>query len=287
MFLFDPKIPSEILSIQRWFASIIARPIDDESQMAPTSPSGRLMSDEAKEFIAPNSKLSSAQRIQIYNQQYWWRMLSILHHNFPTLVRLFGYEDFNRTIGMPFLTKYPSTDWSIAKLGDKLSLWIEEEYGAQDKSLVLFSAKVDWAYQELFLAPNPKSQEATLDLLSKKTSLQNHLKLFALPFDLLSFRTELLKQPVEFWAESEFPKLPKDRKYFFILYRNRKNWISYKQVKEGEWTLLHLIEEGHTIEEGCEYLEKIGGSIYEEALSSLQEWIQQWVSEKWLCLQGE
>jgi hypothetical protein len=104
----EPKVPIYLLSTQKWFASIITRPITSESQMNPISPSGRLMSEEAKEFISPNHKLSSDQRIQIYNQQYWWRLFSILHQNFPVLTRLFGYTDINHSIGMPFLSKYPS-----------------------------------------------------------------------------------------------------------------------------------------------------------------------------------
>jgi Putative DNA-binding domain len=282
---FDSKIPSKLLSIQQWFASIITRPIDADSQMQPIAPSGRPLSEEAMEIIAPSLTLTSDKRIQIYNQQYWWRLLSILHQNFPLLTRLFGYNDFNISIGMPFLTKHPSYHWSISKLGDQLPSWLEEHYTAQDKTLILLSAQIDWAYQDLFFAPPPVNQDSSHDLLPKKMRLQKHVKLFALPFDLFSFRNAFLRESVEYWTESDFPLLPKEKKYFFLLYRHQKNSVLYKEIQEGHWIFLHSIENGSTMEEACAHLEKLGGSVYEEACSFLQEWTRECMQENWLVLE--
>ncbi len=275
-------LPSEILTIQQWFASIITRPIDNESRMMPISPSGRPMTEEAEEFIAPSSKLSSDQRIQIYNQQYWWRLLTILQHNFPTLARLFGYSDFNRSFGFPFLSSHPSRDWSIGKLGEGLPQWIAEHYNAKDKPLVHTAAELDWAFQELFLVVPPTPLQASLELLTKKLTLQKHIRLFACPFDIFTFRQELLKKDVDYWLEADFPPLLKQRHYHFVLWRNQHNQLQFKEIEEGQWTLLHLISDGLTIEEASEFLEKKGGKPYEEALSSFQDWIQDWVREKFL-----
>ena len=171
--------------------------------------------------------------------------------------------------------------WSLAKLGDQLPLWIEKYYTAQDKSLILAAAELIGRFKNCFLL-NSQLTKSTLDLLSKKCNLQKHVKLFALPFDLCSFRTQLLKEKVEFWTTSNFPPLSKEKKYFFVLYRNVHNGVTYKEIGEGEWTLLHLIEDGFTIEEACEHLEKKGGSLDEEAGSSLQKWTQEWMRQKWL-----
>jgi hypothetical protein len=281
----NPKVPSYLFSIQKWFASIITRPIDSDSQMIPISPSGRLMSEEAKEFISPSLKLLPDQRMQIYNQQYWWRLLSILHQNFPILTRLFGYTDFNLSIGMPFLTKYPSRHWSLSQLGDQLPTWLDEYYTAEDKALIVSTAEVDWAYQTIFFAPTPFFLPPSIDLISKKLSLQPHLKLFNLPFDIFSLRKALLKEEVEFWMESDFPVLLREKNYFFILYRTQNNLISYKELEEGQWTILQLISKGLTIEQACDELEKNGGIACDEAEASLELWIQEWINQKWLIPQ--
>lgn len=282
----DPKVPPDLFSIQKWFASIITRPFDSSSQMNPISPSGRLMSEEAQEVISPSTKLSSDQRIQIYNQQYWWRLLSILQQNFPALIRLFGYADFNHSIGMPFLTKYPSRHWSLSHLGSRLSTWIDEYYTGEDKNLISAVAQVDWAYQAVFFAPHPFYLPPSLDLLSKKLALQSHIKLFNLPFDIFSLRAALLKEEVEFWMEADFPVLLKEKNYFFFLFRTHYHHILYKEVEEAQWTFLQLISNGLSIDEACDHLEKKGGRVCEEVESSLERWIQEWIAERWLIGNG-
>lgn len=280
----SPNVPADLFSIQKWFASIITRPIDHNSQMNPISPSGRFMSDEAEDVILPNSKLSSAQRIQIYNQQYWWRLLSILHKNFPALTRLFGYADFNNTIGMPFLTAYPSRHWSLAQLGHQLSHWIDQYYKAEDTALILATAEVDWAYQSIFFASPPSYLPPSMDLLSKKMTLQSHLKLFNFPFDIFSLRAALLKEEVEHWLESDFPVLLRERNYFFFLFRTLENQILYKEVEEAQWIFLNLINNGLSINEICDYFEKQEIKICKDVESYLDRWIQEWINERWLLM---
>lgn len=242
------------------------------------------MSEEAEDFILPAIKLTSAQRIQIYSQQYWWRLLSILHKNFPALTRLFGYADFNQTIGMPFLATYPSRHWSLAQLGHQLSDWIDQYYQAKDKALVMATAEVDWAYQSIFFAPPPSFLPPSMDLLSKKLALQSHLKLFCFPFDIFSLRAALLKEEVEFWLESDFPVMSKERTYFFILFRTWQNQILYKEVEEAQWVFLDLISKGSSINEICDNMEKREKKVREDAETSLDRWIQEWINERWLML---
>lgn len=278
----EPESPSKLFKVQKWFASIITRPIDIDSQMASVSPSGRPMSEEAAEFIAPGIKLPSDKRIQIYNQQYWWRLFSNLHKIFPTVTRLFGYNGFNHLIAIPYLTKYPPRHWSLALLGNKLMQWIDEDYHEDDKLLLFLTAELDLAYHQIFFSPAPVSLPFSPDLLTKKGSLQPHLYLFEFPFDLFSFRTAFLKESVPYWLDNEFPPLPQERTYFFVLYRSQSHRIVYQELQEGHWTLLKFIADGMTIEEACDALEKQGGKAYEEAAASLPDWIKQWVLEGWI-----
>ena len=265
----DPKVPPSLLSIQKRFARIITSPTGEGAM-------------EAQEFIAPSHNLSSKQRIQIYNEQYWRRIFSVLHETFPILVRIFGYEDFNRLLALPFLTIYSSRHWSIDQLGKNFPSWINEYYTAQDKSLVFFTAVLDWEFQELSCASPPDaSLFHSADVMTKKLALQSHVKLFKLPFDLYTFREALLKEKPEFWEKEPFPVLSKGTSYFFLLYRLPYSKVIYKKIDEGEWTFLNLISKGLTIEEACDELQKKGGKPCEEAEASLAMWIQEWICNKY------
>jgi len=274
----EPKIPASLFEIQDWFQSVITLPIDRNNQIC----SSRSISEEAENYISPNAQLSSQERIQIYHQQYWWRLLGHLHEMFPTLVRLFGYADFNLCIGVPYLMKYPSRHWSLSKLGSQMAKWIDEDYNENDKLLIFFSAVLDWAYEEVFFAPSPVCFPPSEHMLTQKIAFQSHVKIFKLPFNLFSFRTNLLKEKPDFWFENEFPKLPKEKDYYFIIFRNAHQRIVYQEVPQGHWSLLNLIQSGKSIKEACDSLEEHGGEPFEQAKTALPDWIQEWISKNWL-----
>ncbi len=290
---FDTKVPRKLKSIQQWFGSIIGRPLTEEDKVVPVAPSGELIENEAGQFILPSPTLHPAQRIQIYNQQYWWRLLSALQDSFPLVTRLFGYHDFNRSIAIPYLVKFPPHSWSLAVLGDRLPQWVEEDYNADDKELVLNAARLDCAYNESFIAPQyppilssnlPKEGDPS-SLFEHFLYLQKHVKLFEMRYDLCRFRLEFLKQDVEYWFENDFPPLKKDKKYYTILYRNKNNEITWEDVTETEYRLLGFFQRGGTIDNLCQWVETQQDPFSEEAANRLQDWFRDWIVMRWLTLE--
>lgn len=291
---YDAKVPLQLKNTQQWFGSIIGRPIDENNQMNPISPSGKLIEAEAVDYVAPSPTLRPDQRIQIYNQQYWWRLLNALHDAFPLITRILGYADFNRNIGIPYLTKYPPQHWSLSLLGDKLAQWIEEEYYADNKNLILNAVKMEWAFAHSFIAQqlSPLSMEQFVDdqqmeeMLNKILYAQPHLHLFEMEGDIFKFRIQYLAHPPEYWLEHELPKHEQSKKYFFIIFRNSSNDISWKEIQAGEFHLLSLFKNGATVDMACEHLEGISSEIYETSMAHIQEWFKEWTARGWLSLEN-
>jgi len=301
---FDQKVPGSLQGIQEWFASIITRPIDDQSHMDTISPSGCPMTEEAQKYVSPSPTLESHQRIELYNQQYWWRLLNTLHNSFPLVVRLLGYHNFNDRIAMPYLVKYPSHHWSLSFLGDRLDQWITEEYEGEDKQILRDAVQIDWAFNMSFFAQHQDSltSDMTPDemdpnvVLKRKACLQKHLYLFDLKYDLFKFRYEMKQKDPDFWSnhhyanlkhalnegETHFPKLKQDRDYFFVLYRNARNAVVYEEMPEAEYRLLEKFREGATIEEVCHWLETQEEELYQKAIPDLQKWLESWIVKEWL-----
>lgn len=290
---YDEKVPHALKREQQWFGSIIGRPIDEDSRMNPISPSGVSMEEEASEHIAPSPTLRPAQRIQIYNQQYWWRLLNTLHESFPFTMRLFGYFDFNRIIGIPYLAKYPPRHWSLALLGDRLSKWCLEEYQAADSKLVSQAAELDWAFSESFTARELSPLTAEMlskpedleEIFEKTVFIQPHIHLFEYDYDLFRYRIEFLKQDPEYWMHNEFPVLDRSRPFYYALFRTMTNDISWKEISLGEYLILSRFQKGASINSICEWLEDQEPAVYEAAAESLQLWFHEWAQRGWLSLQ--
>jgi hypothetical protein len=290
---FDPSVPDTLKMTQQWFGTVIARPIDENSRINPVSPSGQPMDEEAKQFISPSPTLQPHKRIEIYNQQYWWRLLSILHDIFPLTNRLFGYFDFNQSIGIPYLLANPPHTWSLNPLGHKLPAWIQEEYRSSDKSFVFDAAAIDLAYNDGFLTEQqqPLSLSDLPDpndisyLLDKKLTLQPHIYLFSLDYDLFKFRDEMLGEEPEHWEDHDFPELQKDKQYSFCLFRNHFNNMCWEEIEEPELFLLNLFKHGTTIEKALQALEDEHEQWIDESAGKLSDWFQKWIARKWLFKQ--
>jgi hypothetical protein len=270
--------PPSLYNLQDWFQSVITLPIDGDSRMQ----TARSIAREAQHWVVPSPTLAPEERMTLYHQQYWWRLLSHLQQTFPTLLRLFDYVDFNLILGVPYLCKYPPDHWSLARVGKDLAQWIAEEYTAADKTLIFHSAILDWTYAEVFVAPSSRPITCSLALLKERLILPSHVRLLTLPFDLLSFRSLLLAHDVKFWSENDFPKLKKGKEFHFVLYRNEKQVTRFQEIQEGESKLLHWIQNGMTLDEACAALEAEGGSPFEQAQERLATWIPQWVNNNWV-----
>lgn len=287
---FDVKAPAALKRSQEWFASIITRPMDGQSRMNPISPRGMPMEQEAAQYLIPSPTLAPHLRIELYNQQYWWRLLNILQETFPLLTCLFGYIDFNHSIAIPYLVKHPPNHWSLSFIGYALSQWVEEEYNAEDKLLIKNVVEVDLAFGRSFFAERRPSigvemlsPEQEKSLLSKTLSLQPHLELLVLPYHLLKFRDEMVKESPDYWLEHDFPILEREQtSYHCVIYRNRHDHFSWELVSPTAFQILQLFKKGTNIDNVCEWIEQQSEEMIMEASTNLHLWFQEWTFRGWL-----
>jgi Putative DNA-binding domain len=286
----EQQPPPMLKLVQEWFAGAITNQLG-ENHSIQSRPEGSDITLDARNFIRPTENLQPHERLQIYNQQYWWRLLNTLHACFPLVTRLFGSQVFNEKIGTPYLLQFPPNHWSLNLLGERLPKWILECYKEPDQSLIYHSACLDWAFAASYVSVAYTSldlvelgKEKEEDLLSYTFYLQPHIHLFTWQYDLFRFRGSFLKQGLDHWVKHRFPKLPKRKTYTFVLYRNANNQIAWREISRGEYLLLERFKTGSTVLDACNYVESLDQVLYEEIASNLQKWLQQWAQAGWLTL---
>lgn len=286
--MLDQTVPQSLLKTQEWFGNIISTPLEEGNGIASITASGNAIAEEAKIYIIKSPTLLPHERIQIYNQQYWWRLLNTLQDYFSTVTRLFGYNDFNVTLAMPYLIKYPPDSWSLTPLGRHFPSWIQSHYNQEDKDLVVSSAQIDKAFHDLFFISSltPLSLEgASLDLSDKKIFLQPHVHLFFYPFDIFLFRKELLKQEVDHWMDHDFPDLKKEVTCT-LLFKNRLGETVWTHLSLSEYTVLQKIQKGITLDDLSSWIEEGEDCLKKDAERSLAKWFKEWVEQGILTLQS-
>jgi hypothetical protein len=238
------EIPSSLEEMQHWFAHWITAPIaQSEADQIPLFPLDAIPGIRQK--IAPSPTLRSEERLGIYQQQYWWRLISVMQDLFPSLVALLDYEEFNRLIAEPYLASHIPQDWFISNIGADLPKWLTQQRLPYSELAIL-----DLAYEQLLFAdilPSidlSKCEEETL-------YLQPFVLLFELDADLFSYRKQLLQEKKE---SSRKLKKWRKRKYF-VLYRLHET-NDYEEIQPVFFELLSQLQTGAQLSELIPLLEK-------------------------------
>src|SRR5437016_13857583 len=97
----------DLKELQRFMAQMLFRPLNKESRMQRKWTDGRSMEEMAESFIKPNDRLTSFERLEIYNRQYWFRVLDCFYDDYPGLRAVLGEKKFTR-LAEAYLIRYPS-----------------------------------------------------------------------------------------------------------------------------------------------------------------------------------
>ena len=84
--------------IQRSMFDAVRQPLTAEENMRQRTRDGRSLRTIAEEIIKPNDRLTSFERLEIYNRQYWFRVLAALAEDFEGLRLIIGDRQFRKAL---------------------------------------------------------------------------------------------------------------------------------------------------------------------------------------------
>lgn len=184
--------------IQRRMAAAVMHPLTRSETMPRRRRDGASNPAEAEAIIRPNDRLTSFERLEIYNRQYWFRLYTSFEEDFPGLEAILGRAKFDRLM-REYLTACPSESFTLRNLGSRLESWLtaHPEFIAPHETLALDMVRLEWAHIEAFDSEErpPLSADVFANVGEQtELHLQPHLRLLALsyPVDdlLLQVRTE-------------------------------------------------------------------------------------------------
>src|SRR5258708_10264717 len=114
-----------LLALQRTMVKALMQPLTPAENMARRAPNGEAMTRYAARFIKPNDRLTSFERLEIYNRQYWWRLMACMADDFPGLQAVLGNRRFE-ALSKAYLVDCPSHSFTLRNLGRDLEVWIKK-----------------------------------------------------------------------------------------------------------------------------------------------------------------
>jgi Putative DNA-binding domain len=286
-----------LAQIQREMARAVMMPLTADEAMRRESPDGRPMDQVAQAFIAPNSNLSAFERLEIYNRQYWFRVLGALQEDFPALRSVIGDRAFD-AMSVAYLTAHPSRSFSLRNLGSHLPEWLAKNphFAGRRARLAQDVARMEWAFVEAFDGAEHDAltleQIATLDGESH-LALQPHLRLIALDFPVddlvLHLHQKEKRQTTEAGVQNEEEakppaKLPVMRRKLTYLAAHRVDFsVYYLRIKQGEFQTLSAISAGLPLAEAIETGITSARVPSSRRPQLVREWFTAWAELGWIC----
>ncbi|MEJ1972799.1 MAG: putative DNA-binding domain-containing protein [Lacunisphaera sp.] len=172
----------ELADLQRAMWGVISRPLTADNRMQPRWSDGRATSKVAAQIAKPNDRLTSFERLEIYNRMYWFRVLDSLYDDCPGLRAVLGDGKFIR-LAEAYLVKYPSGSFTLRNLPSRLAKFIRANprYTRPHTALCCDLARFEWARVEVFdTASRPVF--TINDLLDVPAARQGMLRLALQPY---------------------------------------------------------------------------------------------------------
>jgi hypothetical protein len=286
-----------LAELQREMASAIMQPLTTDEDMRSEAPDGRAMTAVAESFIAPNSSLTAFERLEIYNRQYWYRVLGALAEDFPALRTVVGSTAFE-ALSVAYLMAHPSRSFSLRNLGSKLAEWLaaNPQWAGRRHRLAVDVVRIEWAFVESFdsaeRTPLTLDQIATLDGGSR-LALQPHLQLMDLnyPADdlVLALHDREERQTSEAGVKHEEnasapAKLPRLRRRATWLASHRVDLsVYYRRLQREEFTTLAAIRRGLPLVEAVEAGFLDSRTPESQRPQRVREWFANWAELGWIC----
>jgi hypothetical protein len=283
--------------LQREMAAAVMLPLTPNEQMRAQAPDGRQMAKVAESFIAPNSRLSAFERLEIYNRQYWFRVMGALAEDFPVLRAVVGNSKFEE-LSIAYLTAHPSRSFTLRNLGSRLPEWLagHPRFAGRRQRLAIDVARIEWAFVEVFdsgeRTPLTLDQIATLDAGSR-LGLQPHLQLIPLSYavdDLVLALHDVEKHDrseagVKHQDSSEkLVRLPPLRPKPIWLAAHRVDLsVYYRRLTREEFQMLAAIRQGLPLAEAIEAGFLDSRTRKAERPHQVREWFANWAELGWIC----
>ena len=257
-------------------------------------------------MVTRSNKLSAADRLSVYANAYYARLIECLGECFPVLKVAVGEEVFNG-FAFGYLQDFPSRSYTLNHIGDDFADYLdrtrpdrpdhtdstgeetdspEDDRPAADwPDFLIDLAKLEWALGEVFDGPGIETSDIlTVDKL-KQVAPQSWpgAKLTAAPcLRLLTFRYQVnayyaaVKNADE--DEGEQVELPHEPADLYLALHRQHYIVRRYELSKPQYLLLESLLAGNTVGQAIEHAAQAVDADDDHFAAALHQWFELWAS---------
>ena len=280
--------------LQALMAGVIMRSLAPGDRMQKTS------TPIANAIIKRNDRLTSFERLEIYNRQYWFRILDCFYDDYPGLRAVIGERKFN-LLARAYLARYPSACFTLRNLGSRLEKFLraEPKWIAPHERLALDMVRLEWAHIVAF-DEGAKPVVHVDDLLGRNPSkvrlgLQPYITLLEVQYPVDDLLLAAKKGDDRLRGEASnaveihqrhtvrltVRGLKPQRQYIAV--HRMKCSVYYKTLAREQFQVLRALQRGATLGKACAVLLEPRSSAAKSSAAQVQQWFAAWATLDWFC----
>ncbi len=274
-----PRNMPELDQIERWMQALIMDPNGVRCGLRSPNDSRVLpyTSENLEELVLPSKQLDSVERLSIYGNMYFSRLIEILAEEFPTVQHLFSKELFGEVI-KDYVTRHPSTHYSLTRLGSKFPAYLADEADdIPDLEFAAAIATVERAMEDVFDARHVEPIQFE-DLTAIPIERWGDVRLQTIP----ALRLLQLNYPVNTYIsavrEDRHMDIPVPAPAFVAVYRhNYRVWRI--DLDAQRFTLLAAVHRGESLGSALDLCASLPETDPASLMDAVNDWFREWTSE--------
>jgi hypothetical protein len=293
----------KLLTLQRAVARAVTQPLTRSERMQRKAPGGGRMSAYAARYIKPNDRLTSFERLEIYNRQYWFRVLASLAEDYPGLRAVLGGQRFE-AMCKAYLTESPSRSFTLRNLGAQLGIWLRQNpsWIRDRRSLALDMVRLEWADIEAFdgqAKPALRSEDLLgADAAKLLLGIQPYVQLLELHYPVDDLLLEVKHgDDTPDRASNAVHERRKHSKVraaaklepaqIFLAVHRLDFSVYFRRIESEDFTLLNALRSRKTVERAIELAFRKSSIPAADRAAFVQHSFQTWAALGWFCLPEE
>jgi putative DNA-binding protein len=286
----DSDDSCSLSQLQRWMQSVIKHPAGIEaganSESAHTALGGAV--DELDDVICRSQRLSSVDRLRVYGNAYFARLLECLRAEFPAMVKALGEEAFDG-LAFGYLLEHPSQSYTLSRLAAALPGHLARTRPAREADddanspdfadFLIDLAILERTYSEVFDGPGPEQSHplkpSDLEGLSVEQFAESRLvlhdcvRLLSLRFPVHEYATA-----IRHGEEADFPE---GRPTSLVV--TRRDYIVRRfEVSPSQFELLAALQRGSSVGEALLAIQRRNETDAVQLATDLRCWFLEWTS---------
>ncbi len=295
-----PSERPELNQVQRWFQSVVTHP--DGVEAGAASAEARQLIDAApgdlEKIITRSKALSAAERMAVYANAYYTRLLECLGEVFPILKKTLG-EDIFDGFAFGYLRQYPSRSYTLNHLGRNFARYLNETRPAPDSAgpgvdsaildvnwpdFLIDLGNLEWVIYEVFDGPGVEKErllqaDDLLDIPAERWP-EAHLepvpclRLLASRFPVNDYYSAMRKSTRD--EPEPFPA-PAD---CYLAVTRRDYVVRRYNLSRSQFELLGALQAGKSVGEAVQTAALVSDADLDELAADLQTWFRNWTAER-------